>query len=383
MNYAEINSVRPEPGDLKIFLLLRAIHYAAEFHQAQEIRFSFAEPSPEIAAVWKQSLDQKKREVRLIYQADIHGVEKFSAPECRFRINGGKVVQLGIPEIPDLTDFHLHTRLAYCSENMDVKKAVALEHLSGVKHVNFSEHSGQLYCSAGTYWNNRFLWNGRQAAEDRTAEYHALIQAEAMPACSFGVELDVDSDSIVSDVPGLNGFRIGAIHFLGNGLSFEEKKRDFMRRLDALLASKIDILAHPFRVFLKGGMPIPEDLFEPVAKKIVRAGVAAEINFHTNRPQPEFIRLVLKKGGMISFGTDSHNLYEAGYLTPHYEFCKMLDIAGKLDSMLLHAEGRNPRQVPGDVGGTHYPATCASITERARTAFWANISNLKYWPGEF
>jgi len=221
---------------------------------------------------------------------------------------------------------------------MDVKKAVGLEHLSGVKHVNFSEHSGQLYCSADTYWNNRFRWKERQAEEDRTGEYHALIQSEAMPSCTFGAELDVDADCIVSDIPGLKGFRIGAIHFLGNGLSFEEKKRDFMRRLDALLASKIDILAHPFRVFLKGGMPMPEDLFEPVAEKIVRAGVAAEINFHTNRPQPEFVRLVLKKGGKISFGTDSHNLYEAGYLTPHYEFCKMLDIAGKLDSVLLHAE---------------------------------------------
>lgn len=340
VHYAEINAACPKPGDLEIFLLLRAIHYAAEYHQVREFRFGFSEPSPEVTAIWKQSLNRKKREVRLIYQAGLHGVEKFSAPECRFRINGGTTVRLGIPEVPGLTDFHLHTHLAYCSENMDVKKAVELEHLSGVKHVNFSEHSGQLYCSADTYWNNRFRWKRRQAAEDRTAEYRALIQAEMMPDCSFGAELDVDADCIVSDVPGLKGFRIGAIHFLENGLSFEEKKRDFMGRLDALLDSKIDILAHPFRVFLKGGMPIPEDLFEPVAEKIVRAGVAAEINFHTNRPQPEFVRLVLKKGGMISFGTDSHNLYEAGFLTPHYEFCKMLDIAGKLDSLLLSAKTR-------------------------------------------
>ena len=59
------------------------------------------------------------------------------------------------------TDFHLHTSLAYCSENMDVKKAVGLAHISGVKHVNFAEHSGQLYCSADSYWNNRFRWQNR------------------------------------------------------------------------------------------------------------------------------------------------------------------------------------------------------------------------------
>ena len=32
--------------------------------------------------------------------------------------------------------------------------------------------------------------------------------------------------------------------------------------LDALLANGIDILAHPFRVFLKGGEPIPKEIFE-------------------------------------------------------------------------------------------------------------------------
>lgn len=336
VKYAEINAGAPKPGDLEIFLLLRAIHYAAEFHQTDEIRFNFAEPALEVTEIWKKSLSRKKREIKLVYQSDLHGVEKFSAPEFFFRI-GGERVQLGIPEIPNLTDFHLHTRLAYCSENMDVAKAVELEHLSGVCNVNFAEHSGQLYCSADTYWNNRFFWNGRKPEEDRTEEYRALAEAEAVPQCFFGSELDVDADAIVSNVSGLKGFRVGAIHFLGNDLTFEEKKRDFMHRLDALLDSKIDILAHPFRVFLKGGMPIPEDLFEPVAEKIVRAGVAAEINFHTNHPQPEFVKLVLKKGGKLSFGTDSHNLYEAGYLRAHYEFCKMMDIEGKLDSLLIHA----------------------------------------------
>ena len=340
MNYAEINADCPKHGEFESFLLLRAIHYAVEYHKVREIRFSFTEPAVEVVEMWKESLSRKKREVKLIYQTVMPDVVTFSAPEFRFMINGVKHVQLGIPEIPHLTDFHLHTKLAYCSENMDVKKAVGLAHISGVKHVNFAEHSGQLYCSADTYWNNRFRWQERQTEEDRTADYHALIQAEAITNCIFGTELDVDANNIVSVIPGLKGFRLGAIHFLGNNLSFEDKKRDFMCRLDALLDSGIDILAHPFRVFLKGGMPIPEDLFEPVAEKLVRAGVAVEINFHSNHPQPEFVKLVLKKGGRISFGTDSHHLYEAGYVTPHYEFCKMLDIAGKLDSLLISGKTR-------------------------------------------
>ena len=49
----------------------------------------------------------------------------------------------------------------------------------------------------------------------------------------------------------------------------------------------------------------------------------------------------------------------------------------------FHAEGRKPNQVPGDVAGTLYPATCASSTERAKNAFWANIQYINYWPGNF
>lgn len=338
MNFAEIDAKRPEPGAPESFLLLRAIHYASEFHQVREVRFSFAEPSSEVTDVWRQSLKQKKREVALIYQSDLRDVPRFGVPELRFRVNGKETVRLGIPEIPGLTDFHLHTRLAYCSENMDVAAAAELEHLSGVTFVNFAEHSGQLYCSADTYWNNRFLWRTRRKEEERTERYFSLIREEALPNCMFGAELDVDADGVVSDVPGLTGFRVGAIHFLGDDLNYEEKKRDFLHRLDGLLAARIDVLAHPFRVFLKGGLPMPEDLFEPVAERLVRAHVAAEINFHTNRPQPEFVELVLKKGGRISFGTDAHHLYEAGYFTPHYEFCKSLGIAGQLDALLLGAE---------------------------------------------
>ena len=338
MIYAEINKNTSEWNANETFLLLRAFHYLAEFEHVQNIRLNVPEPPEEVRKTWQASLKLKKRDLTIRYDCPMPDVPAFTVHDLSLRINGKQTVDLGIPDIPDLTDFHVHTSLAYCSENMAVAKALELEHLSGVKHVNFSEHSGQLYCTPDVYWNNRFLWSRRDPADSRTHDYLSLAEKNAGADHSFGLELDVDQDAVVSDVPGLPGFRIGAIHFLGKDLTYEEKKLDFMHRLDGLLSCGIDILAHPFRVFLKGGVPIPEDLFEPVAGKIVRAGVAAEINFHTNHPQPEFVKLVLKKGGKLSFGTDSHNLYEAGYLKPHYEFCKELGIAGKLDEILLNAK---------------------------------------------
>ena len=344
MIYAEIKK-DIDAWDANItFLFLRAFHYLSEFEHVQEIHLNSPEPPEDIRKIWKASLDLRKCGLNIQFGCPLPDVPVFMAPDFSMRINGKQIINLGIPDIPDLTDFHLHTFLAYCSENMEIAKAVELEHLSGVKYMNFAEHSGQLYCTPEVYWSNRFIWNQRDPAACRTQSYLLLAKENAGPDHTFGLELDVDRDSIVSDVPGLSGFRIGAIHFLGNDLTYEEKKQDFMRRLEGLLSSGIDILAHPFRVFLKSGMPIPEDLFDPVAEKLVHAHVAAEINFHTNHPQPEFVDLVLKKRGKLSFGTDSHNLYEAGYLKPHYEFCRQLGIAGKLDEVLLSAAAKHGMQ---------------------------------------
>lgn len=330
------------------YFVLRAAHYAEEYHGIRKMILDCEEIPAEVRDLWRASLDLRKRKIDICCSPAPHApIRAFCAPDFVMAADG-KELSLGIPEIPHLTDFHIHTKIAYCSENMDVAKALEMEHLSGVSHVNFAEHSGQLFSSVRDYWGNRFCWRERKKCYDRTGQYEELIRIS--PAALYGLELDVDEDDTVEDFrsPLLNGYRLGAIHFLGTDLSFEEKKADYMRRLDALLAAGIDILAHPFRVFLKGNSPVPEDLFEPVADRLIATGVAAEINFHTNHPQPEFVNLLLKKGGKISFGTDAHNLYEAGFLRPHYDFCRGIGIAGKLDEVLIfHKEGRNHNDSAG------------------------------------
>ncbi len=334
-NIAALHLERPDWNGVLPFFILRAAHYLEEFHGMAELTLDCAEVPAAVQTLWDNSLGLMKRKISIrcgVTPKPEHQV--FRAPDFLMYTPSGSL-SLGIPEFPDLTDFHLHTRLAYCSENMDVAAALQMERLSGVSHVNFAEHSGQLYAPGEIYWSNRFLWKDRLPFADRTPQYEELIRRS--PAALYGLELDVDADAAVADFrsPLLNGYRIGAVHFLGKDLDFAGKKADFLRRLDALLSGGIDILAHPFRVFRKGGLPVPEDLFRPVAERLTAAKVAAEINFHTNRPHPEFVELLLKKGGMISFGTDSHNLYEAGYLRPHYEFCRELGIAGRLDEILF------------------------------------------------
>ena len=333
---------RPDWKGVLPYFILRAAHYAEEYHGIQKMILDCAEIPSDVRELWRSSLDLRKRKIEICCGPVPHApIRAFCAPDFVMEADG-KELSLGIPEIPHLTDFHIHTKVAYCSENMDVAKALEIELLSGISHVNFAEHSGQLFSPEPLYWSNGFFWRTRRKEDDRSQQYEQLILNS--PAALFGLEMDVDADNLVSDFssPLLRGYRLGAIHFLGKELSYKEKKADFMRRLDALLACGITILAHPFRVFLNGKLPIPEDLFEPVADRLIAAGVAAEINFHTNHPQPEFVNLLLKKGGKISFGTDAHNLYEAGFLRPHYDFCRELGIAGKLDEVLIfHKERRN------------------------------------------
>ncbi len=345
MKYAEIK-VNVQKWDFThTFFILRAAHYLAEFENAAELRLNCADPGEAVRAEWNKYPGYAERRIIITFNHDMPDVPEFKSPEFALRINGKERLELGIPDIPGLTDFHVHSPLAYCSQNTEIEKVLKMEELSGVKHIHIAEHSGQLYCDAETYWNARFRWISRNPGVDRTELYRKMTAEQPGPI--YGLELDIDEDLNVSDIPGIGGFRLGAVHFPGSGSTLTEWKENYMRHLDGLLAHGIHILAHPFRVFPRScRIPAPEELFEPVAERLVKAGVAAEINFHANRPHPEFLELVLKKGGKVSFGTDTHNLYEAGYLKPHYELCKQLGIAGKLDQYLLSAESikNNPER---------------------------------------
>ena len=337
MSYAKINTNNAVWDDFTVFPILRAVYFLHDFYDVHDIYIDLAKPPQEVLDTYRKSMEPRKRDVVFHWNSDVKDVVEFSAPLFKVLLNDTQVLELGIPDIPNLTDFHVHTKFAYCSENMDVNRAIAIAKQAGVKYINFSEHSGHLYFSPQEYWPNLYLWNNRNIKEDKTLNYQNFINEYEAKGFCFGSELDVDNQLNVIDITNIPGFRVGAIHFLQEGLTFEEKQQEYLKKLDALLQSKIDILAHPFRVFLKSKLPMPKDIYHEVADKLVKYNVAAEINFHTNKPVPEFIDLVLKKGGKISFGTDSHNLYEVGYLRPHYDFCKSLGIEGKLDELLLSA----------------------------------------------
>ena len=266
------------------------------------------------------------------------------------RIFNRMIHRVSLPDevIGRLTDFHIHTNLAYCSENMTVPDALRMAHLTGLKAITFSEHSGQLYFRSEDYWKFRWTMDGRDTPDGypeqkRMPEYDALFRRySGLTGFTHGFELDVDRNCTIAlddNDRHLGSVNLGAVHSLDHKEDLALLKRECLERTEALLRYGVSILAHPFRIFRWGcGMSAPEELFSPVVSLLKRYGTAAEINFHGNEPYPEFLELCLREGVKISLGSDSHNLYEVGFFQPHLALLRELGVYDRLDSVLFRIE---------------------------------------------
>ncbi len=225
-----------------------------------------------------------------------------------------------------LRDCHIHTPLAYCNENMSIPMVNSLADAFGLAGTVTSEHSAHLYFDRSTYVEKKYYREGVAArTQSRIGEYLTMFEQYATPRNAFGMEIDFDHlgrPVIEKEVWDKLQFRNGAVHFL-NSLNTGDMARikdEFMFISESILKSGVDALVHPFRILNRLGRPT--ELYEPLALLLKKYRVAAEINFHTNEPEPEFFRLCLENGVKITLGSDSHNLYEVGEFYPHL---KLLD----------------------------------------------------------
>jgi histidinol phosphatase-like PHP family hydrolase len=250
---------------------------------------------------------------------------------------------LAMPEEYGLVDTHVHTPLAYCGENLDMRRTGDLAKALGLGGMFFTEHSGHLYFDAAGY--GRCAENGLTAARPRlrrTSTYFGLLQAHGIPAERWGMEVDAGWDGSALIAPEDNrrlAFRIGAMHSLrsltGPDRNPVAAEAEFMAVLERFLRHGFHSLAHPFRVFRRANVPTPTALFLPVARLLREHNTAAEINFHTNEPAAEFVRICLELGVKITFGSDAHNLYEIGDFHPHMALLQEAGFTGNPRDILL------------------------------------------------
>ena len=130
-------------------------------------------------------------------------------------------------------------------------------------------------------------------------------------------------------------------------LDASKRENEFMYLCNSMIKSGIDILAHPFRIFRRSNLAVPPHLFAPLVALLKENNVAAEINFHTNEPPLEFVKLCLESGVKLTFGSDSHNLYEVGEFYPHLKLLEAAGFNGSFEDILLKPF---PRLQPANTG---------------------------------
>ncbi len=250
---------------------------------------------------------------------------------------------LKMPKTPPLVDGHVHTEYAYCASTVTAAGAIERAEKFGLSGITFTEHAGQLYVSREDYWNGRFLnepellRQSRTGERDRMRAYRAEMQALRSSFVRIGLEVECDRNGELAlldeDREGWD-LLIGAVHFLPE--PFEgDIERGFMVLTEKLLQQNVAVLAHPFRFFRRQGLDIPRHLFRRMAQLLAKYGVAAEINFHTNEPDPDFFRCCIEEGVPIALGSDSHALYEVGEFVPNLDVLRQAGADETLENVLF------------------------------------------------
>ena len=270
-------------------------------------------------------------------------------------LDGGKVRvtrhELRMPPEKRLVDWHVHTPFAYCARDMNFARAAMLADDLGLAGLAFTEHSGQLYFDADTYWGGHFLREGANypfGSDNRMPQYLSAAKSHCPPAL-LGLEADCDYSGLPVIRQGDErelSVLLGALHALPElekpAPEMDRAAAEFLALLERLLKFNLQALAHPFRVFRRRGLEVPAALFAPTVQLLRAHAVAAEINFHTDAPPPDFVRLCLESEVKLTFGSDAHALYEVGEFAPHLQLLKQCGYDGELQDILASNSPTGP-----------------------------------------
>jgi histidinol phosphatase-like PHP family hydrolase/Icc-related predicted phosphoesterase len=241
----------------------------------------------------------------------------------------------------ELTDGHVHTHFGYCAVDVHPVPVRERIELLGLKGVACVEHAGQLYLPADDFWHRVHVENpaaipqARKLGRDRMAAFRSAMAQFRSPTLAVGLEVECDRDGklnlLEEDGAGWDVL-LGALHWLPSNLPSNTPGKfatAFMTVTEQLVSQGIHVLAHPFRIFRHEHMPVPAELHRPLARLLKERGVAAEVNFHLNEPDPEFFRVCREEGTRIVMGSDGHQLREVGDLRPHLRLLRQIGVIAK------------------------------------------------------
>lgn len=204
------------------------------------------------------------------------------------------------------------------------------------------EHAGQLYVNSDDYWSANFINRPEliyNNATNRMDEFISYINQYKDEDVLIGLELDINTNGKIAlrdnHADSFDIF-LGAIHNIPE--RFNDIDKGFLWNIDVYCDYKVDILAHPFRIYQKKKLPRPSHLYSKVAIALKKHGIAAELNFHTNEPDREFFKICIENGVKIALGSDAHRLSEVCFFDKNIEMLKELYV-GNIEDILYYSRG--------------------------------------------
>ncbi|MFW6060367.1 MAG: metallophosphoesterase [Phycisphaeraceae bacterium] len=250
-----------------------------------------------------------------------------------------------------LVDHHSHTQFAYCAKTVHTQRSPAFAEMMGLRGLALTEHSGQLYFNVYDFGSGKFCEHGiaKTNRDDwRIEDFLQTVERIQTPRLLRGLEVDADfqGEQVL-----LEAHRrqlqvvVGAVHFLPESIKpaaqrdAERFVEQFQFVTERLCRTGIHILAHPFRIFRRSDLPVPQRLYPWLADVLRETGVASELNYHTNEPHEAFVRMCLDRGVKLSFGGDAHHLWEVGEFYPHLKLLERVGVAGRPGEVLIDLMG--------------------------------------------
>ncbi len=200
-------------------------------------------------------------------------------------------------------DFHCHTELSPDSTApLEVMVAAARER--GYRFLAITDHAEKLLFGGAS----------RQAMLDQRSRVRALQRRLGDVELLHGAELNIDREGALDyDDDFLDGFDVlvASVH---DGL--DQPGPELTRRLvRACEHPAVNVIGHPTGRLL-GARPGGDVDLEALCKAAARSGTALEVNGSPERLDlgDEQVRLALRLGAMLAFGSDSHGPGHLGYM---------------------------------------------------------------------
>ena len=171
---------------------------------------------------------------------------------------------------------------------------------------------------------------------NRMDDYIGYISKYRDDNVKIGLELDINNKGRVTlrdeHVDSFDMF-LGAMHYIPENITDIDK--GYLWNLDLYCDYKVDILAHPFRIYKILKLKKPTHLYEKVAKALKKHNIAAELNFHINDPDWKFFKVCVENGVKIAFGSDAHELREVCAFDRNIEMLNKI-YKGNIDDILFN-----------------------------------------------